>query len=258
MAARAAILPAGVSTVTSRPLQAMRLAGVDSASGTCAPSFAISAPSPWRQAIAALRSCARALSIAEISFRSFPVALAPSTNSTVPAQSPRSFGSTEAQDTSALPREPSSMARLARTSAARNSSVSPARALRRPMRIFWPSGTGEMSSPALRPSLIIGLVSGLCIHRAPRSNGTSNVAVSVRQRPPIWPVASTTITLRFAAMMRRAAAMPAAPAPITTMSASRGNGAPHARAPSAGAAASAADAERKSRRVIVMSWFPKL
>jgi len=33
MAARAAILPAGVSTVTSRPLQATRLAGVDSASG---------------------------------------------------------------------------------------------------------------------------------------------------------------------------------------------------------------------------------
>ena len=51
MAARAAILPAGVSTVTSRPLQAMRLAGVDSASGTCSPSFAINVPRPWRQAI---------------------------------------------------------------------------------------------------------------------------------------------------------------------------------------------------------------
>ena len=125
--------------------------------------------------------------------------LAPSTNSAVPPQSPRSRGRTEAQDTSALPREASSMARLARTSAARNSSVSPARALRRPMRIFWPRGAAEMSSPALRASLIIGLVSGLCIHRAPRSNGTSNVAVSVRQRPPIWPAASTTMTLRFAA-----------------------------------------------------------
>jgi hypothetical protein len=126
------------------------------------------------------------------------------------------------------------------------------------MRMFWPGGAAEMSSPALRASLIIGLVSGLCIQRAPRSNGTSNVAVSVRQRPPIWPSASTTITLRFAAMMRRAAAIPAAPAPITTMSASRGNGAAQARAQSAGAAANAADAERKPRRVIVMSWFPEL
>jgi hypothetical protein len=96
------------------------------------------------------------------------------------------FRQTDAQDTSALPRDASSMARLARTRAARNSSVSPARALRRPMRIFWPSGAAAMSSPALRASLIIGLVSGLCIQRAPRSNGTSNVAVSVRHRPPIW------------------------------------------------------------------------
>ena len=69
----------------------------------------------------------------------------------------------------------SSMARLARTRAARNSSVSPARALRRPMRIFWPDGAGVISSPAARASLIIGLVSGLCIQRAPRSNGTSKV-----------------------------------------------------------------------------------
>src|ERR1019366_2046411 len=115
-----------------------------------------------------------------------------------------------------------------------------------------------MSRPALRAGLIIGLVSGLCIQRAPRSNAAANVAVSVRQRPPIWPAASTTITLRFAAWIRRAAAMPAAPAPITTISASRGNGAPHASAPKAGAAASAADADRKSRRVIVMSWFPEL
>src|SRR5471032_3201343 len=130
MAARAAILPAGVSTVTSRPLQAMWLAGVDSASGTSPPSLAISVPRPWRQAIAALRSCARALSIAETSFRSLPVALAPSTNSAVPAQSPRSLGSTDAQDTSALPREASSMARLVRTRAARNSSVYPGRASR--------------------------------------------------------------------------------------------------------------------------------
>src|SRR6202020_2110063 len=105
-------------------------------------------------------------------------ALAPSTNSAVPAQSPRSFGKAEAQDTSALPREASSMARLARTKAARNSSVSPARALRRTIRIFWPIGPADMSSPALRASRIMGLVSGLCIQRAPRSNGVSKVTVS--------------------------------------------------------------------------------
>jgi hypothetical protein len=41
------------------------------------------------------------------------------------------------------------------------------------------------------------------------------------------------------------------------MSASRGTGAPHASVRSAGVTASAADADRKLRRVIVMSWFPK-
>ena len=45
-AARAAILPAGVSTPTSRLLQTTRLAGVDSDSGTCSPSVAISVPNP--------------------------------------------------------------------------------------------------------------------------------------------------------------------------------------------------------------------
>ena len=59
-------------------------------------------------------------------------------------------------------------------------------------------------------------------------------------------------------MMRRAAAMPAAPAPITTMSASRGSGA-RPRAPAEDRRdRKAADADRKSRRVIVMSWFPEL
>ena len=126
------------------------------------------------------------------------------------------------------------------------------------MRIFWPAGAVVISRPAARASLIIGLVSGLCIQRAPRSNGTSKVEASVWQRPPIWLKASTTITLRFAAMIRRAAAMPAAPAPITTMSASRGNGAAPARPPEkTGVAAKPADADRKVRRVIVMSWFPR-
>jgi hypothetical protein len=41
------------------------------------------------------------------------------------------------------------------------------------------------------------------------------------------------------------------------MSASRGNGALHAAPLAAEPAANAADAERKPRRVIVMSWFPK-
>jgi len=114
------------------------------------------------------------------------------------------------------------MARLARTSAARNSSISPARALRRPIRIVCPSGAAATSRPALRASRIIGLLSGLCSQRAPRSNGTPKVERSVMQRPPISLAASTTITLRLAAIIRRAAAMPATPAPITTISASRG------------------------------------
>ena len=36
-----------------------------------------------------------------------------------------------------------------------------------------------ISRPEARASLIIGLVPGLCIQRAPRSNGTSKVEVSV-------------------------------------------------------------------------------
>ena len=211
---------------------------------------------PCRQAKTTLRSCARTLSTVEKSFRSLPAKLAPSVNSIVPAQSLRSFGSADAQEASNL-REASSMARLVRTSVARNSSVSPARALRRPIRIFCPEGAVAISRPALRASLSIGLASGLCIQRAPRSNGTSKVELSVMQRPPIWLAASITITLRFAATMRRAAAIPAAPAPITTMSASRGIGAAHARPPMTGTLAKAADAERKPRRVIVMSWFPE-
>jgi hypothetical protein len=42
------------------------------------------------------------------------------------------------------------------------------------------------------------------------------------------------------------------------MSASRGNGAAHARPPKSGADVKAAEAAKKSRRVIVMAWFPKL
>jgi hypothetical protein len=42
------------------------------------------------------------------------------------------------------------------------------------------------------------------------------------------------------------------------MSASRGNGAAHARPAKTGANVKAAEADKKSRRVIVMAWFPKL
>jgi hypothetical protein len=51
--------------------------------------------------------------------------------------------------------------------------------------------------------------------------------------------------------------MPAAPAPITTMSASRGNGAPQAQGARPAKTANAADADKKSRRVVVISWFPE-
>jgi hypothetical protein len=42
------------------------------------------------------------------------------------------------------------------------------------------------------------------------------------------------------------------------MSASRGIGAAHAFPPKSGVIADAAEAAKKSRRVIVMAWFPKL
>jgi len=83
-------------------------------------------------------------------------------------------------------------------------------------------------------------------------------AVSVRQRPPIWPAASTTITLRFAAITRRAAAMPAAPAPITTMSASRGNGAAHALARIAGVAQTLRTPRESRAASLSCQWFPEL
>ncbi len=56
---------------------------------------------------------------------------------------------------------------------------------------------------------------------APRSNGTLKLRVSVKQRPPMRPVASTRVKLRPAAESLRAAAILAAPAPtmITSTSA---------------------------------------
>ena len=175
MAARAAILPAGVSTVTSRLLQAMRLAGVDSDSGTCSPSLAIRVPSPWRQAIAVLRSCARALSIdgdvlqilagevgAEHEFRGAgPVAEIlrqhRGAGDVALRARPRRWRGWRAPGRPEIPR----FRRRARCGGRSGFS--------------GPSGAVVISRPAPRASLIIGLVSGLCIQRAPRSNGTSKV-----------------------------------------------------------------------------------
>ena len=201
MAARAAILPAGVSTVTSRPLQAMRLAGVDSASGTCSPSLAISVPRPWRQAIAALRSCARALSIDGDVLQ----VLAGGVGAEHEFRRPRPVAEILRQRRGAghiglAARGVVDGAVGAHQGGEKFLGFAGARVAAADADFLARAAPVTMSSPALRASLIIGLVSGLCIQRAPRSNGTSKVAVSVRQRPPIWPEASTTITLRFAAM----------------------------------------------------------
>jgi hypothetical protein len=136
------------------------------------------------------------------------------------------------------------MARLARTSAARNSSVSPGRALRRPIRIFWPEARSRFQ--ARRREAIIGLVSGLYIQRAPierHAEGRIGGAAADLTR------ASTTIDL---AVRRhdRARRQCRRSAPITT-SASRGSG-PRA-AP--GRHAASPRPPTANWRVIVMSWF---
>ena len=102
-----------------------------------------------------------------------------------------------------------------------------------------------MLRPVCGASFATGLMSGMWIQCAPRSNGTPNVLVSVKQRPPIRSLASISAKRRLAAATRRAAAMPAAPAPIIAMSTS----------PSAPVAASerlaavAAEAARRDRRL---------
>ena len=72
-------------------------------------------------------------------------------------------------------------------------------------------------------------------------------AVSVTQRPPMWSAASISTNFRPAAAIRRAAAIPAAPAPTMTTSVGV---APAAPAPNAAGAASAAEAARNERRLI--------
>ena len=74
------------------------------------------------------------------------------------------------------------------------------------------------------------------------------------QRPPAWFAASTDHPAVGGGDAPRG--RDGRPAPITTISASRGRGALQPGLPSTGAAARAADADRKLRRVIVMSWFP--
>src|SRR5260370_24526188 len=70
------------------------------------------------------------------------------------------------------------------------------------------------------------------------------VRVSVKQRPPQRSLASRTTNLRPAAATRRAAAMPAAPAPtIKTSKSGRAAG-----AASTGAAATATEPARNARR----------
>jgi len=102
-----------------------------------------------------------------------------------------------------------------------------------------------MSAPALGASLASGLASGVWIQWAPRSYGTPNVRVSVTHRPPTRSFASTSAKRRPARAIRRAAAMPAAPAPTTTTSTAPDAGT----APSTGAAATAvAEPARKPRR----------
>ncbi len=80
-----------------------------------------------------------------------------------------------------------------------------------------------------------------------------NVRVSVKQRPPTRSVASKSISLRPAAAMRRAAAMPAAPAPTMTTSMPLEAG-----SASAGCAATATDDARNERRLNEIMTFRML
>jgi hypothetical protein len=83
-----------------------------------------------------------------------------------------------------------------------------------------------------------------------------NVLVSVKQRPPTRPDASSITNRRPEAAIRRAAAIPAAPAPTITTSVSPEAG----KAASAGEATVAAERARKERRfnrAMVSECFPK-
>ena len=126
MTARAVSVPFAVSTARLRRVS-IDFTGVDNCTVTPSASAASSAPNPWRQKVAVVRSAAREKSSAENCESSLPQPNGPSMNSIAPRQSPRSFGITCSHGTSAL-RAASLMARVARTSAARKSSSSPSRA----------------------------------------------------------------------------------------------------------------------------------
>src|SRR5262249_4819596 len=71
---------------------------------------------------------------------------------------------------------------------------------------------------------------GECSQWPPRSTGAPKVCVSVTARPPIWVLASMMRKLARAASSLRAAARPAAPAPMmmtSNMNLSRSNDARH-------------------------------
>jgi hypothetical protein len=214
----------------------MRLAGVDSASGTCSPSFAISVPRPWRQAIAALRSCARALSM-----RRILQILAGGVGAEHEFRGPRPVAEILRQRRGA-----GHIGLAARGvvdgavgahqggekflgfAGPRVAAADPDFLARRRRRDIEPGAARQLDH-----RVGVGIVhpARAAIERHLECRGVGEAAAADLA------AASTTITLRFAAWIRRAAAMPATPAPITTMSASRGNGAPDARPPSTGVAA---------------------
>src|SRR6266516_4146505 len=111
-------------------IQSMLFTGVENWIGRPAASLASNVPTPSRQEALTSRSADLARSIADTSSRSLPHPKGPSTNSIVARQSPRSLGSTCAQETSVLPRAAFSIARLQRTRFAKKSSISPSRAYR--------------------------------------------------------------------------------------------------------------------------------
>src|SRR5580658_1059106 len=89
MAQRAAIVPLAVSTATALRAS-IDVTGVDSLTAIPSAKEAMSAPNPWWQNAAVLRSAALAKSTADTCVRSLAQANGPSWNSIEGRQSPRS------------------------------------------------------------------------------------------------------------------------------------------------------------------------
>ena len=197
---------------------------------------------------------------AEISSRSLPQPKGPSTNSTRRLPVAEIVRQRLRAGTSALPRAASRDGAAARAPcAARKSSSSPSRALRRPMRMLLPARRRIDLEAGRGASLArSGLMSGLWSQCAPRSNGTPKVAVSVTQRPPMRSDASTSTKRRPAAASRRAAAMPAAPAPTIDHVdlARRRRGAAQSRRRAAQRGGGGEETSGGSMRGMVSEWFP--